>query len=112
MAVTEKAKAYHEKMFPGYVSTFLETDPEFIERFDHFTFDEVVNQNDLDDKTSWLLKEGVAAPIAGAAKAFHFDDAVKAVDHELSDEDTAYLEEAYTAHEVVGALSGNVKKTW
>lgn len=54
MVITEKAKAYHEKMFPGYVSAFLETDPEFIERFDNFTFDEVVNQDDLDDKTRWL----------------------------------------------------------
>ena len=61
---------------------------------------------------SWLLKKGVAAPIVGATKASHFDDAVKAVEYELSDEDTACLEEAYTAHEVVGALSGNVKKTW
>ena len=32
MAITDFAKEYHEKMFPGYVSKFLETDPEFIER--------------------------------------------------------------------------------
>lgn len=51
MAITEKSKAYHEKMYPGYVSKFLETDPEFIERFDNFAFDEVVNHDDLDDKT-------------------------------------------------------------
>ena len=31
MAITENAKAYHDKMFPGYVSDFLSTDPEFIE---------------------------------------------------------------------------------
>ena len=47
MAISEKAKAYHEKMFPGYVSDFLRTDSEFIERFDNFAFDEVVNQDDL-----------------------------------------------------------------
>lgn len=51
MAITEEAKKYHEKMFPGYHSVFLETDPEFIERFDNFAFDEVVNSDDLDDKT-------------------------------------------------------------
>jgi len=51
MAITEKAKQYHEKMFPGYVSKFLETDPEFIERFDNFAFDEVVSSDDLDDQT-------------------------------------------------------------
>ena len=43
MAMTDFAKAYHEKMFPGYVSRFLETDPEFIERFDNFAFDEVLH---------------------------------------------------------------------
>ena len=56
MAVSDFAKAYHEKMFPGYVSKFLETDPEFIERFDNFAFDEVINQpgQNLDDKTRFM----------------------------------------------------------
>ena len=54
MAVTEKAKQYHEKMFPGYVSKFLETDPEFIEFFDNYAFDEVVNQDDLEDCTRMI----------------------------------------------------------
>ena len=39
MAITEFAREYHEKMFPGYVSAFLETEPEFIERF-AITFEE------------------------------------------------------------------------
>ncbi len=54
MAITEFAKNYHEKIFPGYHSAFLETDPEFIERFDSFAFDEVVNQDDLDGKTCFM----------------------------------------------------------
>ena len=56
MAITEFAKEYHERMFPGYVSDFLRTDPEFIERFDNFAFDEVVNQEgqELDDKTRFM----------------------------------------------------------
>ena len=54
MAITENAKAYHEKMFPGYVSAFLKTDPEFIERFDNFAFDEVVGHDDLDDRTRFM----------------------------------------------------------
>ena len=57
MAISEFAKSYHEKMFPGYVSKFLETDPEFIERFDNFAFDEVLHmplvegQEPIDDVT-------------------------------------------------------------
>ena len=56
MAISEFAKKYHERMFPGYESDFLRTDPEFIERFDNFAFDEVVNQDgvQLEDKTRFL----------------------------------------------------------
>lgn len=54
MAANEKAQQYHEKMFPGYQSDFLRTDPEFIERFDNFAFDEVVNHDDLDDRTRFI----------------------------------------------------------
>lgn len=50
MAISEFAKQYHEKMFPGYISKFLETDPEFIERFDNFAFDEVINMPDIGGK--------------------------------------------------------------
>lgn len=55
MAITNFSKKYHEKMFPGYVSKFLETDPEFIERFDNFAFDEVVHQGNLDEKTRFTV---------------------------------------------------------
>ena len=54
MAITENAQSYHEKMFPGYVSKFLETDPEFIERFDNFAFDEVVQTGDMDGRTRFM----------------------------------------------------------
>ena len=56
MAISDFAKEYHEKMFPGAASPLAETDPEFIERFDNFAFDEVINQpgQGLDDKTRFL----------------------------------------------------------
>lgn len=59
-AITQAARIRHEKMFPGYISPFLETDPEFIERFDNFAFDEVLNAEgvgggDLDDRTRFLV---------------------------------------------------------
>ncbi|WP_251197285.1 carboxymuconolactone decarboxylase family protein [Anaerotardibacter muris] len=52
--ITPEAQDFHEKMFPGYKSDFLRTDPEFIERFDNFAFDEVVAQVELDDETRYL----------------------------------------------------------
>lgn len=54
MNITDNAKKYHEKMFPGYESKLLETDPEFIELFDNFAFDEVVNQDNIDDRTRFM----------------------------------------------------------
>lgn len=54
MAISKNAKDYHERMFPGYESKLLSTDPEFIELFDNFAFDEVVNQDDLDDHTRFI----------------------------------------------------------
>lgn len=54
MSISQKAQEYHERMFPGYKSQLLETDPEFIELFDNFAFDEVVNHDDLDDKTRMM----------------------------------------------------------
>lgn len=50
MAISDFSKNYHEKMFQGYVSSFLETDPEFIELFDNFAFDEVINMPDIGGK--------------------------------------------------------------
>lgn len=54
MAISENAKSYHNHMFPGVTSTLAQTDPEFIERFDNFAFDEVVNNDDLDDRTRMM----------------------------------------------------------
>ena len=52
---------------------------------------------------AWLLrKPGITAPIIGASKAGHFDDAVAALKIELSDAEVAALEAAYLPHAVVG----------
>lgn len=69
IGITENAKAYHENMFPRYVSNFLETDPEFIERFDNFAFDEVVNHDDLDDHTRLIA---ILATLIGCQGADEF----------------------------------------
>jgi 4-carboxymuconolactone decarboxylase len=63
MAITKFANEYHERMFPGYESKFLTTDPEFIELFDNFAFDEVVNSDDLDDHTRMIA---ILAALIGA----------------------------------------------
>jgi aryl-alcohol dehydrogenase (NADP+) len=49
-----------------------------------------------------LAKPGVTAPIIGATKPHHIDDAVAAVDLTLSDDEIVRLEEPYTPHAVAG----------
>ncbi|MEU3337848.1 aldo/keto reductase [Streptomyces sp. NPDC002144] len=52
---------------------------------------------------AWLLhQDTVAAPIVGAAKPHHIEDAVAAVDLELSDKEIEELQQPYTPHPIVG----------
>ena len=52
---------------------------------------------------AWLLgKPGVAAPIVGASKPGHLEDAVAALGLVLASEEVARLEEAYVPHAVAG----------
>ena len=52
--ITPAAQAFHNRMFPGVQSSLMMTDPQFIERFNNFAFDEVVAQVQLDDRTRYL----------------------------------------------------------
>jgi aryl-alcohol dehydrogenase-like predicted oxidoreductase len=52
---------------------------------------------------AWMLsKPVITAPIVGATKPNHLEDAVAAVDVELSDDEIARLEEPYVPHPVAG----------
>lgn len=52
---------------------------------------------------AWMLhKPGITAPIIGASKMRHFDDAIAALEISLSDEEMAMLEEPYQPHPVLG----------
>jgi aryl-alcohol dehydrogenase-like predicted oxidoreductase len=52
---------------------------------------------------AWLLRQpGVTAPIVGASKMEQLDQAVSALDVQLSDEEARQLEEPYVPHGVLG----------
>lgn len=52
---------------------------------------------------AWLLsKPAITAPIVGATKIQHLEDAVSAVSIKLTDEENKLLEEPYIPHQVVG----------
>jgi len=52
---------------------------------------------------AWLLhKEGMTAPIIGATKLKHLDEAIDSVDIDLTAEDISYLEELYEPKPIYG----------
>lgn len=51
MVTREFSKMYNEIIFPRDESKILENDPEFSELFYNFVFDDVIKQNDLEDRT-------------------------------------------------------------
>jgi 4-carboxymuconolactone decarboxylase len=65
MTPNERARKNHEALFPGYVSTLAVTDPELIEIFDNFAFDEVLRHGDLEPRTRLMVQ--LAALIASQA---------------------------------------------
>jgi 4-carboxymuconolactone decarboxylase len=55
MGMSEAANRNHEELFPDYNSTVKVTDPELIELFDNFAFDEVPGYGNSDTKTRVMM---------------------------------------------------------
>ena len=56
MAPNQTAQKNHDELFPGHVSTLAVTDPELIEMFDNFAFDEVLRHGKLDIRTRLMVQ--------------------------------------------------------
>jgi 4-carboxymuconolactone decarboxylase len=61
--ISEAAHQNHEELFPNHKSTLKVTDPELIEVFDNFAFDEIIATSKLDTKTRVML---ILASIIGS----------------------------------------------
>ena len=55
---------------------------------------------------AWLLTK-TTSPVVGATKIHHIEEAVKAVDVNLTDKEIKYLEELYVPHNLVGVMAQN-----
>lgn len=55
---------------------------------------------------AWLLTK-VTSPVVGATKFQHIEGAAKAVELELTEDETAYLEEPYVPHGLAGVMAQN-----
>ena len=55
MAISEVAQRNHDELFPNHDSTLKVTDPELIEVFDNFAFDEVLRERTIDTQTRLVV---------------------------------------------------------
>ena len=65
MPPNERAQKNHDVLFPGHVSKLAATDPELIEYFDNFAFDEVLAHGSLNVRTRLMVQ--IASIIASQA---------------------------------------------
>ena len=81
----------------------VDCDAEIVERVAQVASDRGVPMATI--ALAWVLRHPqVSAPIIGATKPQHIDDAVAALDIELSDDEVTLLTEVYTPHPVVGFI--------
>ena len=97
------------------------------DEYAHFKYDATAQQDDavirrvmeIADKRevsmtevalAWLISK-VTSPVVGATKMNHIEGAAKAVDLVLTPEETAYLEEPYVPHRLVGVMAQNTQAT-
>ena len=79
-----------------------ELDMPVVERVAKIAADHDVPMADV--ALAWHWARGVAAPIVGCSKPSRVDDAVRAVQLHLTEDEVAFLEEPYIAHELVGLI--------
>ena len=81
-----------------------EQDSEIIRRVAELADQRGVSMTEI--ALAWLLTK-VAAPVVGATKLHHIEGAAKAAELTLTAEETAYLEELYLPHKLVGVMAQN-----
>src|SRR5881398_4005209 len=79
---------------------FRPEDFDVVERAEEIAKEKGVTESQI--ALAWLIHKGVCAPIIGATKVEHIDEAVGSVDIQLSDVEMAKLEEPYQIHRILG----------
>ena len=98
---TERTKRSETDQFGKKLYQTEEADHKVIDRLGQMSEQRGASRAQL--ALAWLLaKPGITAPIVGATKPHHLQDAVAALSLRLSPEETAALEEPYAPHAIAG----------
>jgi aryl-alcohol dehydrogenase (NADP+) len=81
---------------------FKPEDFDVVERAEEIAKEKGVNVSQI--ALAWMLHKGVCAPIIGATRVEHLEDAVNSLDVKLSSDDIKRLEEPYKPHRIIGPL--------
>ena len=93
----------HDRQYfaKGKYDSTSETDQQVVERVAELAKEHGVPRTHI--ALAWLLqKEPVTAPIVGATKISHLEEAVGALSLKLTQDEVAFLEEPYLPHRIVG----------
>lgn len=92
-----------DRVAQGKYDSTMDTDKVIVERVA-----EIAKKYDIPRAQialAWLQqKDSVTAPIVGATKLSHLEDAVKSLSVKLRADEVKFLEESYVPHKVIGAL--------
>lgn len=88
--------------------TMAELDAVIIDRVAELAEKNGVSMTEI--SLAWLLNK-VTAPVVGATKLHHIEDAAKSVDISLTDTEIEYLEQEYVPHNLVGVMAQNTPAT-
>jgi aryl-alcohol dehydrogenase-like predicted oxidoreductase len=97
----DSARSQSDDFGKGLYTRFADTDRQIVEHVGAVAASRGVPRAQV--ALAWLLhKAEVTAPIIGATKVHHLDDAVAALSLKLAPEEIARLEQAYVPHAVAG----------
>ena len=102
---TDTLRSKTDRVAMGKYDRTEEQDMEIVRRVHELALKYNVKMQQI--ALAWHWAKGVSAPIIGATKAAHLEDAAKALVVKLTPEDISYLEEPYVPHRIVGAIDHN-----
>ncbi|RRK09666.1 aldo/keto reductase [Lactiplantibacillus garii] len=94
-----------DRVAMGKYDRMEQADQQIVDRVNELAEKDAVSMSQI--ALAWQWAKGVTAPIVGSTKSRHLDDAVAALDVQLTPADVAYLEAAYQPHPIVGAIDHN-----
>jgi aryl-alcohol dehydrogenase-like predicted oxidoreductase len=100
----DSARSQSDRLIPLLYSKTEDADRQVVEAVSLVAANRGVSRAQV--ALAWILsKDHVTTPIVGASKASHLEDAIAALDLELTGEEITRLEAPYIPHEIAGMLS-------